>query len=313
MEKTVILALRPDIVLKLEKYGVLPPCKSGGAYFGCAKKWTKEKKAPYDDPKYQAMAERLPEGWEELTKEEMNQLLDKLKKAVEEKRKEKLSVPDRGGEKLFKKVVKIALIGMATAAALVEDEGLGLLPDNDEVEKKRAQQFSVELILQLLNRSNLIYDLFREGAKLIKTDTRQQEILADLLKTASIISVIFVVAGENEDRRNNLLLNFKNEIQEGLDKSERFVNEALIDEILESDKAKSMALYLQQARIAMRQQDFEGLHQTFESILRIIDLTHAKLTEDLKQLHKLAGQLRKAFTTGMNDETNKLTAISQIM
>jgi hypothetical protein len=313
MGKTIVLAERPDLVLKLEKYGVIPSCKLDGPYFGCAKKWAEEKRPPYDNPTYQAMAERLPKGWEELTKEEMNLLLNKLQRTIEHKRKENFSIPDHGGEKMFKKVVKIALIAMSTAAALVEEEGLGILPDRDEVEKRRAQQFSVEMVLHLLNRSNLIYDLFREGAKLIKTDTKQEEILADILKTAAMVAMIFVVAGENDDRRNHLLLRFKNVIQEGLDKVERFVNEALIDEILESNVAKGLGLYLQQARIAFRNQDFEGLQQTVESILKLLNLTQDRLINDIKQLHKLAGQMRKAFTTGMDDETNKMTTISQIM
>lgn len=313
MEKLVLLAARPDLVLKLEKYGVLPPCKSGGVYEGCAKKWAKEKVAPYDTPQYQAMAERLPAGWEELTEVEVNQLLAKLQEKIAVKRKEKLDARDFGSEEMFRKLIKISLLGIGVATALVEEGGLGNLPEIDEGDKKRAHQFSVEMILHLLNGSNLFYELFREGAKLIKTDVQQQETIADILKTAAMLVIIFTAAGGHEDRRNALLLSVQVAVQEGLDKAERLANEAWIDKAVAGRIAKGTVLYLQQARIAMAKQDFDGLQMALEELLGLHQLTHDKLVKDLKQMYKLAGQLRRAFTVGMDDETNKITAFSQLM
>lgn len=313
MGYTVLLAARPDLVLKLEKYGVILPCKRGGAYEGCAKKWAKERVSPYDNPEYQALAERLPVGWEELTLEDMEQLLLKLQEAIAAKRNEKLDAFDRGGEQMFRKVVKIALLGVGVAAALVEEGGFGNLPEIDEGDKKRARKFSVELALSFLKGSNLFYNLFREGAKLVKTDVQQQENIASILKGAAMVSVIFSVAAGNEDWRNELLLGNKDVVQDGLNKAERLANEAWIDEAVSSDIAKGTILYLQQAKIAMEKQDFDGLQMALEGMLGLHHITHDQLARDLKEVKKLAGQLRRAFTTGMKDETNQLTAISKVM
>lgn len=313
MQKTVILAERPDLVMKLEKYGVMPPLRSGSPYEGCARKWSKERRPPYDDPKYQAMAERLPIGWEELTVDEMNQLLGKLREAIEKKRKEKVNAPNLGGEMMFKRLVKISLIAIAAATASIKQGGLEILPETEEGEKMRSHQFAIEMVLSVLNGSNLFYDFFREGAKLIKTDTAQQDTIAEILKTIAVMTVIFVAAGENEERRRSLLFGFKKAIQEGLEKSERFVNEALIKGTIESETAKGVALYLQQACIAVRQDDFDGMQQAFEGLLRLLHFTHEQLMNDIDKVHQLAEQLRKAFTSGMDDATNKLTAISQVM
>ena len=82
MAKTVILAKRPDLVIKLEKYGIELPKKEGGEFQGIAKKWAKEKKPPYDKAVYQALAERLPTGWEEISHEEMDELIIKMQKVL---------------------------------------------------------------------------------------------------------------------------------------------------------------------------------------------------------------------------------------
>jgi len=136
MAKRVLLAERPDLVLKLEKYGVHLPRKAGGVYEGCAKQWSKERKPPYDRAQYQALAERLPVGWEELTTEEMDQLLERLRTAISEKQKEKLYTAAKSEEEFFKKVVTIALLALTVGIALVKEEGFGGIAEIEESEKK---------------------------------------------------------------------------------------------------------------------------------------------------------------------------------
>jgi hypothetical protein len=78
----IILGKRPDLMLKLVNYGVLPPMVTGGPYDGYAKRAAAQGAFPYDNPAYAVLAESLPSGWEELSIQELDQVIDQLKASM---------------------------------------------------------------------------------------------------------------------------------------------------------------------------------------------------------------------------------------
>ena len=117
----------------------------------------------------------------------------------------------------------------------------------------------------------------------------------------------------NEDRLQALLMNFKQTISEGIEKTEHFVSECLAEETISGEKAEGIALYLQQASIALGKEDFDGFYEAYTGALGLLKISSDQLTGDLKKIHELANMLQKAFTTRMNDETNKITAMARAM
>lgn len=313
MTKHVILAKRPDLVLKLEKYGLLPPCKSGGKYEGCAKKWAEESIPPYDTPEAQALAERLPTGWEELTEKEFNALLKQLEKAIVGKKKEKLDTPNRGSERLLRSMTKIAFIGITSVASMIETSGLGILPDEDEVDKKRAIQLSFELILHLINGTELLKIVFREIAATMNTTTENQEMIAEILKLVAVLLAILAAAKGDQERLKALTRSFEATISAGVDKIENFVSESLVKEQISGEKAEEISLLLQQAKIALEKDEFEGFYEAFKDALGVIDLTPEIIISDFEDIQTFAEKLHAAMTSGNRDETATIATVSQAM
>ncbi|MGA8164350.1 MAG: hypothetical protein WB791_04905 [Waddliaceae bacterium] len=313
MAKTVILAKRPDVVLKLEKYGLLPPCKTGGRFEGCAKEWAKKKHPPYDQPVYQAMAERLPTGWEELTIEEVDRLLERLSKTINMKKKAARDLPNKGVHLMLKQLIRLAFIGIATASSLIADLGLGLLPDKNEGGKRQSTLFTCELVVQLINGSGLLTTIFQNIARVANTDEKNQMLIADILTVIAALLALLAASKGNPDRLEVLLMSCQEEIREGIDKIESFLNEGLATHDIEGDRGERIALSLQQAQIALKKEDADGFYEAYRQILSIMEITPDLLAGDLKEMDRLGKQLRRAFTVGLDDETNRMTAIAQAL
>lgn len=313
MTKHVILAKRPDLVLKLEKYGLLPPCKSGGQYEGCAKKWADEGIPPYDKPETQALAERLPTGWEELTEKDFNTLLKQLETAIEKKKKERLHKPNQGSQHLLRSMTKIAFIGITSVASMIETSGLGILPDDDEVDKKRAMQLSFELILHLINGTELLKIVFREIAATMNTTSENQEMIAEILKLIAILLAILAAAKGDQERLKALTRSFGVNIGTGIDKVENFVSESLVKEQISGEKAEEISLLLQQAKIALAKDEFEGFYEAFKDALGVVDLTTEIVISDFEDIQTFAEKLHTAMTSGNRDETATIATVSQAM
>jgi len=84
----IILGRHPELMLKLEKYGVIPPDVGGGPYDGFARRQAAQGAPPYDKREYIDMAKRLPVGWEELSVQEMDKVLGDLQVAMTAKQGE---------------------------------------------------------------------------------------------------------------------------------------------------------------------------------------------------------------------------------
>ncbi len=313
MGKHILLAKRPDLVLKLEKYHLLPPCKKGGKYKGCAKQWAKEKVAPYDTPETQSLAERLPTGWEELTAEEFEALLIKLRETIENKRKEKLDTPNRGSEQMLKNLTKIALAGLTTVATLLEKSGIGVLPDDDPYEKQQTRRLTFEMVLHLVNGTDIFKQIFREIARTTNANDDSQEMIAEILKLLAVLVMILAAAKEDKDRLKALMHSFKIPLSEGIEKMETFVTEKNLKETFSGETADSLSLFLQQAKLALDNDEFEGFYEAYKDALGLINITPEMLTQDLHSIEHLAKSLQDSMTTGMDAETAKIATVSQAM
>lgn len=312
-KELILLAKRPDLVLKLEKYHLLPPCKLGGKYEGCAKKWARERTPPYHTPETQALAERLPVGWEELSEEELNELMKKLEEKIRRTKKGKLDLPDRSGQMMVKNMAKTAFLGISTMAALIAETGLGVLPEREEGEKKQAVQLSFELLLHLVNSSHILHTFFKEVARTAYTTEKNQQLIADLLEWVCLLIVLLSGAKGKEEKLKTLMASFKETLQKGVKQAECFVSEQLSNGTLVGEKIERTALYLQQARIALEKEDFEGFYEALKEALLLVDTSPDLLIKEMKEIEYFADKLKIAFTTGMDAETAKITAISQVM
>lgn len=313
MNKTILLANRPDLVAKLEKYGLVPLGKTGGPYEGCAKQWAKERKAPYDVPEYQALAERLPIGWEEISEEELVGILNKVKEVADHKKKARLDTPNRGSEAFFKHVSKLMFLALSSAAALLVENGIGRLPKNDERELEFAKEFSFELVLHLINGTGFLDIIFKNIAKMLPASQENQKLIAETLRTAAIFLTILTATNGDNEKMKMLLVSFKPMLGKGIQSIEQNVSEKVADGILSGQKAERTSLYVGQARVALDKEDYEGFYEAFIGALEILDILPDDFISSIKEIRTFAKNLHSSIQVGMNENAHPLTSISQSM
>lgn len=311
MAKTVILAKRPDLVIKLEKYGIELPKKEGGKFRGIAKKWAKEKKPPYDNPVYQALATRLPTGWEEVTADELDELVNKLQKVVQEKKRGRLGVPNIGNNMMLKNVTQIALLGIAIAANIVIKNGLGQMKKLETYEKRFAHQFSFEMICKLLEGSKLFELFFNALADITDTSEIEKKDISNILSLTAHIAVIFAASQGQNERLEELYLALKPTVLTEIKEAKRFLDEKIIGQT--NELANNVHLYLQQAIMAIDRQDFDGFKEALTGILEILGITEEVFLNMLTSLDKVSDSIHYALTDGMEDLTQKVTTVTQAM
>lgn len=313
MGKTIVLARRPDLALKLEKYGLLPKGKKGSIYEGAAKKWAKAKTAPYDIPLYQAMAERLPTGWEELTEKEMGELQERLKAVIAIKKREKLDIRNTGAETMLKSLSQLTFLAMEIVSTLLIENGIGPLPEKDEKEKRAAQEFSFELLLHLIEGADFLTRIFRSIAETTNTSSENQKLLAEILKTAAIVLCMIAASNGNDEKLKTLLLNFKHRLLPRFIYIENFTTKQLEDGIIKGEVAERIALYLSQAKLSFEAHDPDSLYEAFAGGLAMLEIASEDFSKDMKEIRNFAQEIKQRIDGALDDSSSQVTAIAQSM
>jgi len=310
MAKTIILAKRPDIVVLLEKYALLPLGGGIKAYEGIAKKWAQEGTPPYDNPEYRALARRLVVGWEAMGEEEFNTLLQDLQKVILQKKQHMKNTPNKGSEKNFKALSHVSFLALAYMASFLVGAGIGHLPDVEEKEKQRAKEFSFELIIHLTTGAALLERVFETIANTIVAKRKNQKLIGELLKMGAVFLSILAASNGEEEHLKRTLFSLKKSF-EGLEKIGSFLSQQLAKETTRSKKAENCALFLQQAKIALEKEDFEAFYAAFTGVLKSLQLVPGDFIDDVKQSAHLANRLRQIIEDGLDQV--QATAMSQAM
>lgn len=313
MNKKIILAKAPELVLKLEKYGLLPELKKQGSCLGCAKKWAKEKIPPYDDPEFQALAERLPIGWEELTENEMQQLLFALNQKIEEKKKAELDIPNKGCEKILGNLTHLFFLALSTLTTIFLEKGVGILPGGDEQEEQKAKELSFELMLHFLGGTKFLKRFFRSVAEMTNTSRENQELIGDVLTAIALLIVIETASKGDENKRNSYFLNFRHFFNKEIEKIEKFISEKIMEGSISGDSAEKGAFSLKQLHMAVEKGDYAGFQEALSNILSSISVPIEPFLRDIKEIQKFANSMQNMIQTLKEDQSNQKTVVSQAM
>lgn len=305
------LGKRPDLMLLLERYEIIPKGDPEGPFAGCSKKWSEEKEPPYDQAVYQAMADRLPEGWEDITREEMDRLIDELKERVEKKRQEPLSRENLGNRFLLDKFLIVALLGIFTTAAVIEKSKFAWIPNKEEGDLKAAERFAYTLLLQLATESNVVQEILRTIGASTGLNAALQEVLMEGMELFGILVAVKIASMKEMNYGITLIDQFQEEILRGIVKAQQILLEAQQKEMLAGSIPNGVALFLQQGKMALEKGDFEGFYQTYQGALGILGITDEQFSQDLESIREFAERLVYACTEGRDDLTNTMTGISQ--
>lgn len=313
MERRIVLAKRPDLAIQLEKYDLLPNYNRESPYRGCAKRWARDRIPPYDQPEYQALAERLPVGWEELNESELEEVLLKLREKIDQQKRVETAVPNKGGENALRNLVHTAFLAITSASILLKEKGWEPLSNDDQKAVKDALEFSFELSLRLFERAGILDRIFKFIASAANLTGEDRALVQQVLKTSALFLVVFSASGGEREKLKFYFSNILPLVYNGIVEVDRMVSRRLNEGKIRGELADTTALFLRSATHALEKADFDGFYAGFETLLKQIGVDLEKLSRETQELQKFADMVYDRINTGLEEQSVQKAMISQAM
>lgn len=204
-----------------------------------------------------------------------------------------------------------SLAGAGTMASLVTEHGLGRLPAKNEREQEAGRKFSFLLIMQFLQSADVMKTLYRQFAESCGQTPEEQETTANIMDLLNGLLMTMTAAKGKKDKAVPLLQEMQKNIGENIDKTEKFVIGAIRSGEIEGAEAKGLDIALQQARIALEKEDFEGLINACANALELMNSSPGDLYMDLEEIKEFSELLKYVFGAGLEAESKVMPGMIQ--
>jgi len=286
--KTYLLALRPDLALLLEKYGIALPLNPKSPDAGLAKKMAKESKPPYDDEKYRSLALRLPPGWERITDKDLKKIQAKLKHLIDEKRRQK-NIPSPNIK------FTLPLVKFAVSAFLISF----FIAMEETGDDQAIQRFARQITCTLGNGLDLPNTLFKAVSETLKTNAKEQK----TLETALYLFAMWL------QQTAAMQVNLEIDLLTQLSPLCRSLEDKVL--LLDHSLARACIPFLKKVRLAGEKGDAKALTYIINQALEKAGINGENVIKNLKQFQEIATFLKLTLTEGVDQQTKKLTTLSQ--
>lgn len=250
-----------------------------------------------------------PDDGTEYTEDELNLLINRVEQLIQKKKRGRLDIPNQGNKRFLSNIMQVVLPGIAAAATLLAERGLGPLPVREENEKNIAKEFSFDVMMHMIVGSTLPSQLFQSIAKTTDTNEKNQKIIAVSLELLTFLIAVHAATKGNEDRMASLFDSFSDKISKNIDLLGNYLNEQIISENVPKGTSEQLSLKLQQAKIALQKGEINKFIVICKGALGLLDMTPEILEKNLKEIEFIVNTLTEAMST----KEDNATAIAQAM
>ena len=202
-----------------------------------------------------------------------------------------------------------SLAGAGTLGSLLAEFGIGRFPARNEGDQQAGRVFSYKLILQLLASSGIINLVYRILVEASGGNKKAQEASADAMELSSLLLMVLAGVKGNVNNAADLLQGIKDPLEKKIEKTESFVSQAMIQEEEKGKEAMDVSIALQQAKLAVSSDQFEGLIHAGEVALETINSTPDQLMEDFEEIKEFAHNVKQACQNPQQESTSLITGI----
>ncbi len=192
------------------------------------------------------------------------------------------------------------LLTLTLATALpVAENGLAYMPKLDPDSDKALRSMTLVLTAHTLLASGILPNAYNALAAKITEDPKAQELIKNGATLANLVLIIMSLEG-------------KEGLSETLFHSLRTGLQPLFDQMsaqLEPDAAPQLKIYLQQAKIALDNNDYGGFKSTYDNLLASFNISSNSLQNEFKEIGHLGLLIKEAVINGPEDATNRVTTM----
>jgi hypothetical protein len=211
------------------------------------------------------------------------------------------SLNEANKEILNRALLTLFTITIATTLGVAE-RGLPALPQLDKESTQALKSMTLRLTTQFIIRANLLQNMYRNLAAQIAPDEKTQSLIQDSA-TLSNLCVMVMAPGEKEGLSEMLFHALRNDLLPLVEKV------AAQMETAQDPKLAPVKIYLQQAKIALENDRYDGFSGAYRGLLDSLNLSSMQLNSEIEEINQLGSLIREAVRTGPDDATNKVTII----
>ncbi len=199
------------------------------------------------------------------------------------------------------------LATVLTAARLIARKitvnGLGPLP-GDEVDKKRAKLFTLDLVLAFLLKSDFLTPLFERVCKSLKVEEKATALACDLLSLIVTLTMI-----EMSEKKQAHIEEMGVTIGSRAERLENALSARIVGS--ESQNKQKGLLALREGLNALRANNFQGLETAITRLFSLANITKEEIREDLEKITCLSDAIEGANQAIRQDDRAPHITITQ--
>lgn len=170
--------------------------------------------------------------------------------------------------------------------------------------------FSYGLLLNMLVDSKALSSISNSILQASEIKGSASSATATLLATGMLLSLIFAsVSGQNLSSSEQLFKGQNPAFKEAIDAANQLVSDGLLAGTLSGENAEHLQVYLQQAAIALEQEDTEGFMSALNSSLELTGATTDGFVDDLKDSKTIAQNFQQGVADSASALANNCTGI----
>lgn len=209
--------------------------------------------------------------------------------------------------KMLMMMLMSALGGSGTLGSIMGERPINRYADEEDEEDKEEQKFSFIMLLEMLKSTELIKLLYQIIAEACGQEPKAQDKTAMFME---LISLLLIALAGVEGKFNQLTPFLQElDLSDKLHTAEKFVNEALLSGEVNGSTAMGLNIALQQARLALADNNFESLTSILKGALKYVNATPEGLSKDLGKIKKFSELIKYALGSGLESETKVVTGM----
>lgn len=209
------------------------------------------------------------------------------------------------------KMLMMMFMSALGGAVLFSDEESPKHYNDEDGEERERQKFDFLLMMEWLESSEAIQQLFTIIAKACGLNDSEQNSTAKLLELPMLLWMVLAAGKAKEEKTAPLLNEMMIPLEKKLLEVERIINTAQPVDEASSANRKNLSIFLQQALMASQNYESEGLFQVLEAYIEQFTGSNEGFAKDLKEIKDVLKLFKHALGSGLDNETKATTAMIQ--
>lgn len=244
-----------------------------------------------------------------VSKKQIVDVLNQLQEKIEKKSNATSVIANPTSRPMLTMSLTVGLIGIIGTAQLLADMGIGKVTGKTPEEQEEMKRFSFELLMHLTTQLELLKQTFQHIACACGADTHTQQVTAEALALIGLITVIQATSSGNTDYALTLMEGLKPSLLHGITQMEELINTRIVAGNIRGEQVEGLNLYLQQAKIALNEDNFDAFIDAYEGAFDLIGVTSEAINGDLEKIHNFAKTLWNVV--GSEEDINTITGLTQ--